>query len=411
MTYFIGQMALLIGLGIFYGWRYCNLDTDPDWAFFNLYAFTGSLYGRDFPDCKTPGVHIYYWLLSKLVGKNIPAIKFANHFILSLAAIPIWYLSGNFFAALAYIVLVNSGWLLTFHGNVGQVPAALIAIALLSPSPVAVVLWLAAVFYEPKLLPAFVAIAAISLWWWLIPIGIAAIIPLYFMRNQQWFKWIWESSVIIPARMQSFRKKQGYYWWMPWWTANGTLYIAPWLIMAVIAKPDFLYWLPPLLFVGFLMTGIVVRQNHLIPVIPWIVLSGMSPVTILALCSIDWVSAGFYMGHIWRRFYPYIENLNRGVEECGSWLRQKAGTIYVMGIHSGIYLASGKHTNFGLTEEIEIRDVATERRKAMLEAWKKNPPDWVVLGDTPGLNFEPRGYMKVAEFGDNIVFEKIGAHK
>jgi len=134
-------------LTAYQSYRYAKADIDPDWAYFNLTAFTGARYGRDFPDCKTPAIHLWYWLLAKIVGADIGRVRFAHHMLLGSAAALVVGGAG----ALALVVLLNSGWLLAFHGNVGQHPALFLAIALLAPSPwMASLFWLAAVFFEPN---------------------------------------------------------------------------------------------------------------------------------------------------------------------------------------------------------------------------------------------------------------------
>lgn len=396
------SLSLLL-ISAFHAWRYSKTSVDPDWAYFNLYAFTGSLYGRDFADCKTPGVHIYYWLLSKLVGVDVKRIKFANHFLVGCVGLVLYWLTGNFYHALSYTVLVNSGWLLAFHGNVGQVPAALISVALAANSPLSPLLWGLAVFYEPKLILSFLVAVLYYGWWWLFllaPVG--ALFVLY--KNKQWFKWLWESSVTIPARIG---KNRSFETWFPWFTSNPVLYMLPWVLLGVYFKPDFLYWLPALAYVVFIAFGRAIRSNHLIPLIPWLL--GLPPVFVVGLVIIDFVSSGFYLGDIWLRYYPALANINDDARAAGEWLREKAGTLYVNGIHSGIYIHARKPLSLGMTEQIEIREVATERREEMKRRWKENPPDWVVCGDVPGLNFKPIGYNRVATAGANVIYRKHGS--
>lgn len=396
--------AFLLCISLFHAWRYSKVSIDPDWSYFNLYAFTGSLYGRDFADCKTPGVHIYYWLLSKLVGVNIRRIKFANHFLVGSVGVVLYLMTGNFWSALAYTVLINSGWLLAFHGNVGQVPAALIAIAMAANPFVSSVLWLAAVFYEPKLAPSFVVYAVLSGWL----IGILLSIPVgllgyFFFKNTQWFKWLWESSVTIPARMG---KNRNFETWLPWFTANPLLYVLPWIGLGIYFKPDFFYWLPALAYFVFICLGRAIRPNHLIPIIPWLL--GLPPVFVIGLVLIDFISSGFYLGDIWLRYYPALANINDDARAAGEWLRDKAGTLYVNSIHSGMYIYAGKPIPLGMGEQIEIREVATERREEMKRLWRETPPDWVVCGDVPGINFKPIGYSRVAVAGANVIYRKGG---
>src|SRR5512147_2577943 len=131
---------LLLLVCAWYAWRYSRAELDPDMTAFTLQAFTGARYGKDFADCKTPGIHWWFLLITKVVGKSVPRVKFANTFLVSLPSLAILYYTGNFWAGLAFIILVNSGWLIGFHGNVGQVPAGLFAMALIIPNP-----WISAV--------------------------------------------------------------------------------------------------------------------------------------------------------------------------------------------------------------------------------------------------------------------------
>ena len=394
------QAGLLLCLSAFLAWRYSKTSVDPDWAYFNLYAFTGSLYGRDFADCKTPGVHIWYWLLSKVVGVNVERIKFANHCLVGLAGLA---LLPNFPAALAYTVLVNSGWLLSFHGNVGQVPAALIAVSF-AVSPVwAWVLWLVAVCYEPKLLPSFIAVAWLKDWWllvWLLPV---VSVSFLIFQKKQWFKWLWESSVIIPARMTKARNAET---WFPWFTSNPVLYVLPWLMLGVYYRPELAYWLPALLYVIFIALGRAIRSNHLIPLVPWLVFAHIPLVFVVGLVAMDLISSGFYLGDLWLRYYPALASINDEARSTGEWLQDKAGSLYVNSIQSAIYIYARKPLSLGMTEQIEIREVATERRERMRRRWRESPPDWVVCGDVPGIIFKPIGYNKVASAGINVIYRK-----
>jgi hypothetical protein len=391
----------LLAVSLFHAWRYSKVSIDPDWSYFNLYAFTGSLYGRDFADCKTPGVHIYYWLLSKLVGVDVKRIRFANHFLVGSVGVVLYLMTGNFWSSLAYTVLINSGWLLAFHGNVGQVPAALMAIALVGHPAVSVVCWLLAVFYEPKLLPSFLVVVVLKGWWFLSPLPLIGLLVFALYKDKQWFKWIWESSVVIPARMA---KARNFETWVPWFTANPLLYILPWIGLGVYFKQDFFYWLPPLAYFVFICMGRAIRSNHLIPLIPWLL--GLPPVFVAGLVAIDFISSGFYLGNIWARYYPALERINEEAQTAGEWLQDKAGTLYVNSIHSGIYIYARKPISLGMCEQIEIREVATERRTDMAKRWRETPPDWVVCGDVPGIVFKPIGYSRVASVGENVIYRK-----
>lgn len=388
---------LLLTLAAFYAWRYSRTDPDPDWAMFNFAAFTGSFYGRDFADCKTPGVHLWYWSLARLFGASIPRVRFANHFLIGAAGAVYTLATGDFWGGLAFGVLVNSGWLLAFHGNVGAVPAALVMLSFASPPWLAASLCMLALLYEPKLLLSF-GFLLVFRWpvYGAVAVATCAIVALllYLSARPLW-NWIWESSVIIPARMAKTRKKHGLYGWAPWFTSTGFLYLLPWLIFAAMAKPDPVYWAPALAYLLLIGTGSVIRENHLIPLVPWIAAAGIKPEILVALCAVDWVSGGLYLGDIWQRFYLGLRQRIAEAKAVGEWLRDKPGHIWVNSLDSEVYIHARKPIPYGLAEQIEIRENAHERRQQMLETWRIDPPDWVVDGPDPGVQYQTGGYRLV----------------
>ena len=402
-------ILLLLSISAWYGWRYSKTDIDPDWAMFNLGGFTGSKYGRDFADCKTAGVHLWYLMLVKIVGKSVPRVKFIHHALLGMAGIGVYLLSGSFWNGLAFTVLINSGWLLAFHGNVGQVPAALIALSFTLPPWMAIILWALTVFYEPKLILTFLLMFLFKSWWVEWPTLLAllcggGLIMAYLALTKQWKGW-WESSVTIPGRMAKARKIYSYPW-VPWFTASGFLYLLPWAALAVAAKPDVRYWLPAAAYLIFSGMGKVLRPNHFIPLVAWIAGAGIAPWMVLMLCVVDWTSAGFYLGDIWGRFYLGLRDLNQEAQRAGEWLKDKAGSIWVNGIHTGIYIYAQKPVNYGLAEQIEIREVAHERRAEMVKRWKSDPPAWVVMTQGAGVKFNATGYVRAERFGSTEIWRK-----
>jgi hypothetical protein len=207
--------------------------------------------------------------------------------------------------------------------------------------------------------------------------------------------------------MAKNRTGEFYKEWVPWFTASGLLYILPWLWFAVVARPDLLYWIPAICYAGVLGLGKVIRQNHLIPFIPWLAMSAMASGVVVILALVDFVAAGFYFGDIWRRHYTSLAAMNEDARAAGEWLKDKQGIAWVNGIHTGIYIYAEKCVPFGLAEQIEIREVATERRVAMKAAFKADPPEWVVQGVAPGVEFSPRGYKSRAEAGENIIYKRL----
>jgi len=213
---------------------------------------------------------------------------------------------------------------------------------------------------------------------------------------------------MLPMRITKYRRKAVFHTWVPSYTAAMLIYILPWMVFAVYAKPDILYWLPALGYLIFNSIGYAIRQNHFIPIIPWIVLSGIPGWLILTLIAVDLMASGFYLGDIWDRFYPWMVKNNKEAEQAGKWLRDKEGTIWVNGLHSGIYIHARKPILYGMAEQVEIRENSHERRERMLNEWKANPPDWVVLGEGPSINFNGKGYKLEKRFGNTVIFGKEG---
>jgi hypothetical protein len=405
-TLFLSLFLLLPTL--WYSWRYSLTNIDPDWALFNMPGFTGAQYGRDFVDCKTPAVHYWYWVITKVVGKSVPRVKFVHHTVVGLAGIVIYWLTGNFWMGLAFAVLINSGFLLAFHGNVGQVPACFIAIAIASRNPsIAAVLVALAVLYEPKLLPSAAVMMLVYGWWAMIPLGVAGVIALLLVRMQYpvLFEYLWENSVRNPKRMSD--RRLGRYPWTPWFTSGALVYFLPWIILAVYARPDFLFWLPAIIFALVTGYGGVIRPNHLLPFIPWIALAGIPPHLVLMLWAVDWISGGLYLGSIWMRFYISLMEPNNEAKAAGEFLKDKPGDLWVNGIHTSVYIWAQKPPTYGMTEQIELNTVIPEKRREMLERWNAHPPKWIVLTANPAVAVSPNGYKMAWEAGNTKIGVKI----
>ena len=61
-------VAGLLTLNIYIAWRYSKMPVESDFGIFAMWGMTGAVYGRDFVDCKSPGVHIWLMLLAKIIG-------------------------------------------------------------------------------------------------------------------------------------------------------------------------------------------------------------------------------------------------------------------------------------------------------------------------------------------------------
>ena len=259
-------------------------------------------------------------------------------------------------------------------------------------------LFILAILFEPKMILSFIAVMVLKAWY--IPTAVMALLGIiaallfrYFRR--EWWNWIWESSVKLPKQLQEQRAKGLYLRnWMPWFTASGLIYILPWVGFAVVAKPDYLYWLPAVLYVLFTAYGRVIRPNHLIPLIPWIVLSGISPTILAVLMIADFLASGMYLGDIWQRFYLGLHAANIEAKELGEWLKNKAGVLWVNYYHTAIYIWAQKPITYGMTSQAEIIEYA-DRRTDMIKRWKENPPDWVVDNPKRVLPFNGAGYKLI----------------
>ncbi len=396
---------LLLILAAYYALRYSRMSIDPDWALFNMMGFTGARYGRDYLDCKSPMIHYWYWAIARLVGKDIARVRFAHHLLISIPGILVGGWSGA-----AFIVLVNSGWMFGFHGNVGQQAAGWIFLALVWQNPwISTALVFAAISFEPKLV--FTLLYPILRGWFLplfsfsLLAGVAAVL-IYFLANDYW-KILVEANLTLPKRMTDFRRrllKAGAdYLHTP---AQGAVYILPWLFLAFVLRPDYIYWTPVIAYMLLMICGIAIRSNHYLPLAGWIAPVFQSGDVVVGLLLVEAFSSLFYIGDLWRRFYPGLRDINLEAQEIGKWLRDKPGRLWVNGIHSGIYIHAQKPPFGGMTEQIEIRENAPERREAWRKAFKESPPEWVVVGHMPGVEFTPLGYDLVARSAESLIYRR-----
>jgi hypothetical protein len=395
------MILILIAINIYLSWRYSRIDIEPDFAMYLLWGQTGAKYGKDFIDCKMPLVHLLLKGISVITKKNIVLTRAVFFFLTGLPSIVAYLITGNMAMSLAFLVLVHAGWLYSFHGNVGDIPAGLIFLALLIPNPwIFVTLLVIVTLYEPKLIVAtapMLLLRITSLW---LPLTIAvalcllAIAAIWYFKHDL-FDWLVEGNWKITRRMQKYRK--GAYSFMPFFTGTTFLYILPWLALAIWAKPDILYWLPALLFLALTFTGRVVRPNHLLPLVAWIAAAGIPLGYVIAMSSMDFISSGFYLGNIWGRFYQGLRDVIKDSHAIGNWLKDKEGTLWVNTLHTEIYLWSGKKPQYGMTEQIELDQLSWERRPAMLKNQRAHPSDWIVSQIGHGMEFNYKDYYVSAK--------------
>ena len=399
------SLLLILLVSAWYAWRYAKSEVDPDWALFNMAAFTGSWYGRDFLDCKTPAVHLWYYALAKIVGTDVKRVRFTHHFLVGSAGILVMYLTNSFWNGLAFTVFVNAPWLYAFHGNVGQVPALFMAVAIVSHDPILGVIMLGlAFFYEPKYLFSAIAIVFLKGMPWLyvaLALGSPLLILVFLFRKHDWVKWTWEGSYTAAKRMGDLRVKYKWYNWAPWYTVDGLQYALPWIFMGALANPDWRFWLPAALYLLMIGLSRAIRQNHYLPLAAWVATAGIHPYAVLALVCWDLVCSGFLLGDIWDRHYGSLRANNINAREIGEWIRDKPGTLWVNDFHPAVYIYARKKFNYHLLEHLELNAASPERRELMKKKWETDPPDMVVLGPKNGVQFVGNGYSIVAKSGDN----------
>jgi hypothetical protein len=198
------------------------------------------------------------------------------------------------------------------------------------------------------------------------------------------------------------------YGWVPWFTAETMLYILPWLFVAVWFKPDWVYWLPAFLYLIMVGYSKAMRQNHMLPLAAWIAMAGMPWIAVAALVSWEFISAGFYIGDIWKRHYGALWRDNIDAREMGEFLRQQEGSLWVNDYHTGVYIYARKPCKWHMTEQAEMNTILTDRRMKFMQAWKEHQPDLIIQGKKCGARFDPAGYKVIAKHksGNYEVFRR-----
>ncbi len=402
-------VAGLLTLNIYIAWRYSKMPVESDFGIFAMWGMTGAVYGRDFVDCKSPGVHIWLMLLAK-IKRDIKVVRFLHFMATGMPSIIYYLVTKDYAGALAFLILIHSGWLYAFHGNVGDIPAGLIFLALITGNPwLFVALLVVATFYEPKLVVAtglMILIKIQTVWLPTLVYGmvIGALVSILYLKFRQVFDWIVESSYTIPKRMISSRK--GLYKFMPSFTSIPFMYILPWLFAGIYSKPELLYWLPAIIMIAFQFVGKVIRPNHLLPLAAWVAAAGIRPEIVFALATTDLLSAGLYIGNIWARFYPGLDAITRNAKQIGEWLKDKPGILWVNSMWAQIYLYANKKPQYGMMEVVEVNSVAKERSQLMIEKLVTSPPDWIVTDETARVGYDYKRYRNVAKVNNFVVYKR-----
>lgn len=391
------QSLILIAVCVYMGWRYSKEPADMDWAYLHMDGMVGSWWGRDIVDVKSPLVHLINWCFVKIGRKHIPTIKWIEYVFYALPGLVYFWTQHNFFNALAFTYLINTGFLWAFHGNVSQFPASMIMMSFALPE-YGWVFWSLAVLYEVKLFPVYFVYAFLMGWYWqfagLVIFTILGVYALYKLKPI-WFGWLKEAMWDMSRKMQKYRKGL-YDQWCPYWHTTAAVCCAPWMLSAVWFNPNIFFWLTPIVYLFVIATGRVIRGNHLIVLVPFIAVSNIDPLLILMFLAVDFYAAGFYLRDLWFRFYPYFSASITEAMWAGNFIKGKPGKLWVSGMHSEVYIYADKPVMFrDACMQIEIREnISIDRQRKISHNWMADAPEWVVETEYPNIvKFNSQGYV------------------
>lgn len=396
----IAHIAILLALNIWIAYRYAFQPLGPDEGIWMLSGWTGARYGRDYVDCKPPGIHVWFWLLAKLTRKSVWASKFLHHITIGLLIVAAYALSGSLGTALLATALLQSGWLRAYQSWMDQVSGALLLLSVLSPPAWALALiGLACLFNVKSAVPGAVWIALNGYWLTLgVGLAIASVVAAawYFVQPQS-FRDVWLSAVDVPSRMNKWRagivKLQ--------FSHEAFLIVVPAVVLCFASNHNYKLWATALSYVLFNSWGRVWRANHWLP-LSLIVAASPPPLYALVVLLAEWVSVRFYFGNIWAVTYPQIAMQLLEARLIGEKLGAENGALWVNSFHTQIYVYAKKKPEWSCVEQLEIRDVMPERGKMRDEKLRRQPPTWIVLG--PGrIDGDPKGFQTVGQIGNFAV--------
>jgi hypothetical protein len=248
----------------------------------------------------------------------------------------------------------------------------------------------------------------VAIYGWYIPAvvyGLIGVLTAIIIRKKDPVYWrlLIESNLILTKRMVKYRP-----WRMigPWYAHQWQVYLLPWLFAAVWFCPDIVYWIPAIAFMVGQVFGKAIKPVHVLVLAPWIAMSGISWQIVLALVLIDFISAGFYTGDLWWRFYYGLRATNDSTREAGEWLRDKSGRVWSNHYHHGTYLHSRKRPQYGMVPALEVWGVAWERRSATIQRLQDDPPTWIVTGkDFNAMNITSPVHERVINFGEITIWK------
>lgn len=376
------EAGFLLAASILLAWRMGKTLPEADWSLFNLFAFLGAAPYRDHQQVKPPGINILYWLLVRIVGKDIHRVRTAYHLLINLGCFIALY-SWGFPAALVWLVLMNCAHYFCFSGNVEAPCAVLLTIVLASPNPwVKVIAFSLAMFFSLKVWPMGIilwpliseTITILTLW--LLLFAVFAIRDFAYVK-QMLFCIIIGSSRAAKRRMPIWEwMKRQYINNNCWYQAFGVTIL--FMGFSIWNRPEFLFWLPCLLYLGFCLTGNLFGVYHQLPFIPWIAMAFPNSLPLAFLLSLGLLGIqGFFLPNIYLVGYLSQKDLSYWTKETGLYMKGK--DFWANTWAHGLYIYADVFPKYGIEYQVGCR-VFDEWEQERNRKLREDPPKYAIIG-------------------------------
>lgn len=393
-------LVAVAAVNLWYATRYAVQVIGPDEGIWLLWGMTGSRYGRDWTDCKPPGIHAWMALLAALTGRRLALMKWLHHTTIGAICVVVTAKAG-LGAGLLATVMLQSAWLYAYQSWMDALSGALLLLGVLSAPIPALVCFAAAAFLNVKvLIPA--AVWTLTQGWWIegaAALGAGACAAgVWYLAHPVSFSRVWLGSVEIPRRIREMRKGIPPAWvaWSPYW-ANALLIAAP----AVLICVPTMRWeiaVTALSYVVLNAWGLVWRPNHWLPLA--VVAASAPPAMLAALVlATEMIAARGLLGNVWQVTYPGIARELDAARTIGEYVRtylKENGLkrLWVNSMMTQVYVYAGTAPYVGHVEQIEITEVMPEAGMEAERELAAHPPDVIVMGPggRPGT---PRGYREI----------------
>lgn len=387
-------------VNLWYATRYARQVIGPDEGLWLLWGMTGSRYGRDWTDCKPPGIHAWMWLLARVTGKRLGLMKWLHHATIGAICVGVAHEAG-LGAGLLATVMLQSAWLFAYQSWMDALSGALLLLGIVSDPALALVAFAAAAFLNVKIVvPA--AVWTLTQGWWIegaVAAGLAACAAgAWYLLHRESFRWVWYGSVEVPKRMREWRKGIPPSWkvWPSYWS-NALLIAAPAVLICLPTMTPALT-LTALSYAALNAWGLVWRPNHWLPLA--IVAASAPPAIAAALVlATELIAARGLLGNVWQVTYPGIASELSAArtigETVGKYLRENGlQRLWVNSMMTQVYVYADTAPYVGHVEQVEITQVTPEKGTEAERVLQAQPPDVIVIGPgaRPGT---PRGYREI----------------